>query len=221
MDHDVGHAARPVPTDVLVVGDRRAGRRDAARVAAVVVVEHAGPRRTTPMATMHARRSRVSADPPPPIVAAVEAFDPDRVAVVIGSVPERVAGPRSGARSSPTGGRSGWRSRTRPSSTRLLDRAGVDPGAGGRRARRRRPASRWRSSTRARAPCGPPSQQRIPRRRARHAVGHRRRRGGGDDRRARAVCDEVRVMPFLDGIATSVHGIVLPDGSSRCARSSW
>jgi hypothetical protein len=25
-------------------------------------------------------------------------------------------------------------------------------------------------------------------------------------------CDTVRIMPFLDGIATSVHGIVLPDG---------
>jgi hypothetical protein len=40
-----------------------------------------------------------------------------------------------------------------------------------------------------------------------------------DDAEAAAVgaelaahCDRVRVMPFLDGIATSVHGIVLPDG---------
>jgi hypothetical protein len=28
----------------------------------------------------------------------------------------------------------------------------------------------------------------------------------------RAVCDTVRVMPFLDGVPCSVHGIVLPDG---------
>ena len=28
----------------------------------------------------------------------------------------------------------------------------------------------------------------------------------------RTSCDRVRIMPFLEGIATSVHGIVLPDG---------
>lgn len=40
-----------------------------------------------------------------------------------------------------------------------------------------------------------------------------------DDERAAAVtaelaphCDAVRIMPFLEGVATSVHGIVLPDG---------
>ena len=40
-----------------------------------------------------------------------------------------------------------------------------------------------------------------------------------DDAEAAAVtaelaphCDRVRIMPFLDGIATSVHGLVLPDG---------
>ncbi len=28
----------------------------------------------------------------------------------------------------------------------------------------------------------------------------------------RSVCDEVRVMPFIEGIPCSIHGIVLPDG---------
>jgi hypothetical protein len=32
--------------------------------------------------------------------------------------------------------------------------------------------------------------------------------------RLRTVCDAVRVMPFLDGIPCSIHGIVLPDGVS-------
>jgi len=42
----------------------------------------------------------------------------------------------------------------------------------------------------------------------------------GDETRTRAidglatVCDRVRVMPFLDGIPCSVHGIVLPDGTA-------
>lgn len=31
-------------------------------------------------------------------------------------------------------------------------------------------------------------------------------------RKLRAVCDTVRVMPFLEGIPCSIHGIVLPDG---------
>ena len=31
-------------------------------------------------------------------------------------------------------------------------------------------------------------------------------------------CDRVRVMPFLDGVPCSIHGIVLPDGTAQ-ARS--
>ena len=27
-------------------------------------------------------------------------------------------------------------------------------------------------------------------------------------------CDRVRVMPFLDGVPCSIHGLVLPDGTA-------
>jgi len=32
-------------------------------------------------------------------------------------------------------------------------------------------------------------------------------------------CDTARVMPFLDGIPCSVHGVVMPDGVACCGRS--
>ena len=149
------------------------------------------------------------ADPPPTIVAAVEAFDPDRRAVVFGvflvETPTLVGRPIVAHR------RPEWVAlEDKTAVDDLLDRAGVrrapsvvvpiagppangsvDDGPdrlGGRRPPwlpRRRPLTRWVT----------------------------------DDAEAAAVtaelapqCRTVRIMPFLDGVATSVHGLVLPDG---------
>ncbi len=51
-----------------------------------------------------------------------------------------------------------------------------------------------------------------------HGGGHHTRWVADDATRAaaidsfRSVCDRVRVMPFVDGVPCSIHGIVLPDG---------
>ena len=63
-------------------------------------------------------------DLPPDAVAALDEFDPDRDALVIGDFLTEAPSWPAG-RSSPTAGRSGWRSTTRPSIDAFWDRAGV------------------------------------------------------------------------------------------------
>ncbi len=193
--------------DVLVVGTDGlgAGPQPDSQVVAVDIPDEVGP-----MPRLRIAIARI-ADPPPPIVEAVEAFDPDRTAVVFGTFltesPTLVGRPLVAHR------RPEWVAlEDKTTVDALLDRAGVarapsitvdvgdaaatwrrfDLGAGHRVGGRR---SRW-----------------LPRRRRRHALGDRRRRGGSRRCRAGAVGERVRIMPFLDGIATSIHGIVLPDG---------
>ena len=53
----------------------------------------------------------------------------------------------------------------------------------------------------------------LPRWRRADALGDRRRPGRRRSRPSwRRTAASVRIMPFLDGVATSIHGIVLPDG---------
>ena len=66
-----------------------------------------------PMAALRAGLRKL-ADPPPHVVAAVDAFDPDRRRRGVRDLPRRVTRRSPAARSSPTGVRRGWRSRTRP-----------------------------------------------------------------------------------------------------------
>jgi hypothetical protein len=196
-------------TAVLVVGTEGIGVGLPPQDADVVVVEREDHGDDV-MAALHAG-IRVVDDPPPHVVDAVEAFDPDRSAVVIGSFltesPTLIGRPLVAHR------RPAWvglEDKTRLAG--LLDRAGVV----------RSPCivvpvdeavSRWRELDE-----GAGTVWAADATNGFHGGG-RGTRWVTDDDEAAAVAAElgtaaktVRVMPFLDGIATSVHGIVLPDG---------
>jgi hypothetical protein len=196
-------------TALLVVGTEGIGVGPPPEDAAVVVVERED-HGDDMMAALHAS-IRVVDDPPPHVVEAVEAFDPDRSAVVIGSFltesPTLVGRPLVAHR------RPAWvalEDKTRLAE--LLDRAGVV----------RSPClvvpvdeavSRWRELD-----AGAGTVWAADASNGFHGGG-RGTRWVTDDDEAAAVAAElaslaetVRVMPFLEGIATSVHGIVLPDG---------
>ena len=196
-------------TAALVVGTEGMGVGPPPHDADVVVVEREDHGDDV-MAALHAS-IRVVDDPPPHVVEAIEAFDPDRAAVVIGSFltesPTLVGRPLVAHR------RPTWvalEDKTRLAT--LLDRAGVT----------RSPcivvpvdeaASRWRELDE-----GAGTVWAADATNGFHGGG-RGTRWVTDDDEAAAVAAElapsvetVRVMPFLDGIATSVHGIVLPDG---------
>ena len=146
--------ADSAPSDVLVVGTERVGAGP--QPDAAVVVDDAATRPTGPMALLRAGPRQALADPPPTIVAAVEAFDPDRSGVVFGLflgesptfVGRRVVAHR----------RPAWLAlEDKTAVDALLERAGVAPGAVGRRAGRagrRRVATR---STQAPGRCGQPT----------------------------------------------------------------
>jgi hypothetical protein len=151
------------------------------------------------------------ADPPGHVIAAVEDFDPDRSAVVFGvfltETPTLCGRPLVAHR------RPEWVAME--DKTRLhevLDRAGV------RRARFAvvplgDAATGWRAFDDG---CG--TVLAADASEGFHGGGSRTRWVTDDEEVAGAVaelaphCAAVRLMPFLDGIATSVHGIVLPDG---------
>jgi hypothetical protein len=154
---------------------------------------------------------RALADPPPHVVDAVEVFDPERRAVVFGiflaETPTLVGRPLVASR------RSEWVALE--DKTRLhevLDRAGVSRG---------RSAVVPIADATARWPSFDDGAGTVWAGDATEGY-----HGGGSltrwvtDRHEAAIvaaelaahCTTVRLMPFLDGIATSIHGIVAPDG---------
>jgi hypothetical protein len=154
---------------------------------------------------------RVVSDPPPHVVAAVEAFDPDRTAVVFGDfltdAPALCGRPLVAHR------RPQWVALEDKTLLHdVLDRAGVT-GARSAVVPIVDAATEWRSfDDGAGAVLAADASEGY------HGGGSLTRWVTDDVEAAAAVrelaahCRAVRLMPFLDGIATSVHGIVLPDG---------
>lgn len=194
--------------EILVVALEKAGAGPQPECAVVVHDEPDVP--GDPMAALRAGVHKLAA-PPPAIVAAVDAFDPDRDAVVLavflGESPTFASRPVVAHR------RPEWvayEDKTRLDA--LLQRAGVTgapsivvpvgDAAAARRGLDVGAGTVWAAD-------------------ATHGY-----HGGGaltrwvtDDARAVEVtaelatqCERVRIMPFLDGVATSIHGLVLPDG---------
>lgn len=168
------------------------------------------PRDTDHMAQLRASLA-LMADAPLVLVDAVEAFDPDRSAVVfgvfLGETPTFVGRPVVAYR------RPEWVAlEDKTVVDDLLDRAGVDRAPSSVVAVGDAPAQ-WRQLD-----AGAGTVWSADSRDGYHG-GAARTRWVTDDVEAAAAaadlrphCDAVRIMPFLDGIATSVHGLVLPDG---------
>jgi hypothetical protein len=163
--------------------------------------------------TMSQIRASVDAlaDPPPHVVAAVEDFDPDRVAVVFGNflteTPTLCGRPLVAHR------RREWVALE--DKTRLhevLDQAGV-PRARSAVVPIGDATTGWRAFD-----DGSGAVLAADASEGYHGGGSRTRWVTDDAEATAAVaelaphCATVRLMPFLDGISTSVHGIVLPDG---------
>jgi hypothetical protein len=154
---------------------------------------------------------RVLANPPPDVAAAIEAFDPDRSAVVFGNFlteTPTLCGRPLVAHRRPT-----WVALE--DKTRLhevLDRAGVAQ-ASSAVVPVGDAASSWRAFDH-----GSGAVLAADASEGFHGGGALTRWVADDIEAAATVaelaprCTTVRLMPFLDGIATSVHGIVLPDG---------
>ena len=194
-------------TDVLVVATEGTGAGPQPE-ATVAVVDVPGDD-SDAMVRLHAAID-VLAAPPPAIVDAVEAFDADRTAVVFGTflteTPDLVGRPLVAHR------RPEWVAlEDKTIVDALLDRAGVT-----RAASTVVPvgdaAQAWRALDH-----GSGTVWAADARDGYHGGGARTRWVTDDDEASAAAadlapwCDAVRVMPFLEGIATSVHGIVLPD----------
>jgi hypothetical protein len=154
---------------------------------------------------------RALAEPPPHVVEAVDAFDPDREAIVFASFlnesPTLVGRPVVAHR------RPEWVAlEDKTAVDTLLDRAGVVRAASAVTAIVDA-ARTWR-----RLDAGAGTVWAADARDGYHGGAALTRWVTDDDEAAAATaalsphCDTVRVMPFLEGIATSVHGLVLPDG---------
>ena len=195
-------------TDVLVVATESLGAGPQPQ-ATVAVVDVPGDD-TDAMVRLHAVLDILAA-PPPAIVDAVEAFDPDGTAVVFGTflteTPELVGRPLVAHR------RPEWVAlEDKTIVDALLDRAGVTR-ASSTVVPVGDASEVWRALDR-----GNGTVWAADARDGYHGGAARTRWVTDDDEAAAATadlspwCDTVRVMPFLEGIATSVHGIVLPDG---------
>jgi hypothetical protein len=196
-------------SETLVVATEGMGAGAPPTGATVVVVERADHGDDV-MAAMHAG-IRVLDDPPPHVVAAVERFDPDRSAVVFGSF--LTEAPALAGRPFVAYRRPAWvalEDKTRLAE--LLDGAGV-PRAPSEVVAVGAAASRWRDLDEGAGTVWAADST------AGFHGGASFTRWVTDDAEAAAVTAElarravtVRVMPFLDGIPTSIHGLVLPDG---------
>ena len=151
------------------------------------------------------------ADPPPAIVDAVEAFDPDGTAVVFGTFlaesPTLVGRPLVAHR------RSEWVAlEDKTAVDALLDYAGIVRAPSVTVDVADAPAS-WRPFD-----AGSGTVWAVDARDGFHGGGAGTRWVTDDDEAVAVTAelsrmgDSVRIMPFLEGIATSIHGIVLPDG---------
>lgn len=193
--------------DVLVVATEGRGVGELPDAELAVAEPPAGG---SVMARIHAGLE-VLRNPPPELVEAIDRFDPDHTALVLGTFINEA--PQLAGRPFFSYRRPAWVAlEDKTTVDGLLDRAGI-----------------------ARAPSTV-----VPVREA-AAVSHRFDQGHGtvwaadatrgfhgggegtrwvvdeaDARRAErelgAIAETVRVMPFLEGVATSIHGIVLPDG---------
>ena len=194
--------------DILVVATEGTGV--GAQPEATTVVVEALDHRRDMMATVRAG-VRALAEPPPHVVAAVEAFDPDRRAVAFASFlnesPAIVGRPFVAHR------RPAWVAlEDKTTVDALLDRAGI---------RRARSAvvplgaadGAWRSFD-----AGAGTVWAADARDGYHGGATLTRWVTNDDEAAAVTtalaphCDAARLMPFLEGVPTSIHGIVLPDG---------
>ena len=194
-------------TDVLVVATEGTGAGPQPE-ATVAVVDVPGDD-SDAMVRLHAAIDLL-ATPPPAIVDAVEAFDADRTAVVFGTFltesPDLVGRPLVAHR------RPEWVAlEDKTIVDALLDRAGVTR-ADSTVLPVGDAAQAWRALDH-----GSGTVWAADARHGYHGGGARTRWVTDDDEACAAAadlapwCDAVRVMPFLEGIATSVHGIVLPD----------
>jgi hypothetical protein len=164
----------------------------------------------TPMERIRATLATL-ADPPAPIVDAVEDFDPDHAAIVFGTF--LTESPTLVGRELIAHRRPAWvalEDKTKVDA--LLDRAGV-PRAPSATFEVGDVAELWRQFD-----AGSGTVWAVDARDGFHGAGAGTR-WVTDDGEAAAVAaelaqmgDRVRVMPFLEGVATSIHGIVLPDG---------
>ncbi len=194
-------------SDVLVVGTDGPGAGPQPEARTVLVA----PTESDDMMTVIRAGLAALASPPPHVLAAIEEFDPDRTATVFGTfltdVPELAGRPFVAHR------RPEWIAlEDKTLVDDLLDRAGV--------ARAEsivvpvdQASDVWPSLD-----VGDGTVWAADARDGFHG-GASRTRWVADAAEAeaataelRAHCDRVRIMPFLDGIATSVHGLVLPDG---------
>jgi hypothetical protein len=195
-------------TDVLVVATEGAGAGPQPE-ARSVIVEPDGAVGDT-MARIRAA-VRALAEPPQHVVDAIEDFDADRRAVTFGSFLTET--PSIGGRPLVAHRRPEWVAlEDKTQVDALLDEAGVVhapsvvvPIATA--------VSRWRQFDH-----GAGAVWTADARDGYHGGGHGTRWVTDADEADAATaalsthCDLVRLMPFLDGIATSVHGLVLPDG---------
>lgn len=175
-----------------------------------VVVDETPDDPHDPMASLHAGLRKL-ADPPAHVVEAVDAFDPDHDAVVFGVF--LGASPTFAGRPVVAYRRPEWvalEDKTRLAD--VLSRAGIegapsvvvplDDAAEARHGLDRGAGTVWSADASGGFHGGAALTRWVT-----------------DDARAAEVttelrgrCHTVRVMPFLEGVATSVHGIVLPDG---------
>jgi hypothetical protein len=192
--------------DVLIVATSRGA--GPAPDATTVVVD--GPSGSSMMEQIRAE-ARFLADPPAEVIAALDDFDPHHEALVLGSFLNS---------SSHLGGRA-FVSYRRPEWVALEDKVVVD--------------EFWDRAGIARQPSlvvdvddAPSASANIDRgagtvwaadaREGFHGGASQTYWVADDDSQTTAleglrnVCDRVRVMPFLDGVPCSIHGIVLPDG---------
>ena len=194
-------------SDILVVGTDGlgAGPQPEAQVAAVDIDGDVGP-----MARLRIAINRIG-DPPPSIVEAVEAFDPDRTAVVFGTFLGE--SPTLAGRPLVAHRRPEWVAlEDKTTVDALLDRAGIA------RARSATVDIADAAATWHRFDASEGTVWAVDARDGFHG-GAAGTRWVTDDAKAVSVAaelssmgDRVRIMPFLEGIPCSVHGIVLPDG---------
>jgi hypothetical protein len=194
-------------TDVLVVATEGRGAGPQPDVRTVIVEPPAG---TGFMERIHAGNATL-ADPPDEVLAALEAFDPSGTALVVGSflnvVPALAGRP--------------FLAHRRPEWLALEDKVVIDDfwdRAGIRRLPSIVVPVAEASATASSVDRGDGTVWAADAREGFHGGATRTFRVADGASRERAVaaltpvCDRVRIMPFLDGIPCSVHGMVLPDG---------
>ncbi len=193
--------------DMLVVATEGRGAGPAPDVQTVIVEPPPG---LSEMEQIHFG-DHTLADPPAAVVAALDRFDPDRQALVVGTFLATVA--ELAGRPLVAHRRPEWVAlEDKVVVDAFWDRAGIE--------RQRSSIVELADAQRAAAAVdrGHGTVWAADARNGFHGGAHQTYWVTDDDSRERAlsglrpVCDRVRVMPFIEGIPCSIHGIVLPDG---------